>query len=270
MKLFLCPNAYNETQLAKARECVRTLTEKGGHEVALSPEDRERLEQGEGSGLAGNISRYSPEESELIVSLGGDGSVLRAAQIAARSGRPLVGVNSGRRGYLCAMEAEELEAFDAILAGCSPTKRMLLEFSANGVSHYALNDVVAAKKNYGETVDLTVTISGGDTARLRADGLILATPTGSTAYNLSAGGPVLDPETELTVLTPVCAHGAFGHSVVLPGSTSVSVSELNDGASVYADGRFVCDLSGKLTARIAPVKLTLYTRNGFLHDLAGL
>ena len=270
MKLFLCPNAYNEAQLSQAESCVRTLTSKCGHRLAMYSGDRERLLQAARDLPADCISDCSPEDCELIVSLGGDGSMLRAARTAVRSGRPLVGVNSGRRGYLCAMEIGELDAFDAILSGCSRSSRMLLEITAGGAVHCALNDIVVAKKNYGETVDLTVTISGGDTAHLRADGLILATPTGSTAYNLSAGGPVLDPETELTVLTPVCAHGAFGHSVVLPGSTSVLVSERSDQASVYADGQFICDLSGALEVRRSGQKLTLLTRNGFLRDLAGL
>ena len=172
MKLFLAPNIFTETQVSQAVECVSIL--KGsGHKCALSSENSVKLFGDSRSAL------FSPQESDMIVSLGGDGAVLRAAQTAIEFKKPLLGINNGRLGYLCALNYSELDRFNVLLPELKHSERQLLKLRYHGVERLALNDVIIGKQNFGETVDLDINVSGSAPLRLRGDGIIIATPTGS-------------------------------------------------------------------------------------------
>lgn len=252
MKLLLCPNGYNGIQAEQAKHCISAL-EKIGHKCSLSKDDS--------INLYGNneYDRFPSEDCDIIVSLGGDGSVLRAAQTAIAADKPLIGINSGRLGYLCSIEYSEITDFNDAISHLEISPRYLLEFSYENNKIYVLNDVIVAKNYFGETVDLTVRIDTVNDFKVRGDGLIIATPTGSTAYNLSSGGPMLDAESDSFVLTPICPHGSFPHSVVLGRRHIVSISERSNSAAVYADGNNVGIINGELQVRVSEKKLKLYS-----------
>ena len=173
--------------------------------------------------------------ADVVVSLGGDGTVLRAVQMIADSSAPVLGVNCGTLGYLTTIEPDEvvgvLEALrkGTIPADASVDERMLLcvEVSkVDGSRHTlrGLNEMVVEKVESGHTVRLEVAISGEHFATYSADGLIVATPTGSTAYSLSARGPVVSPAHRALIVTPVSPHMLFDRALVLDPAESVTVT----------------------------------------------
>lgn len=254
MRLFVMPNGFTEQQVDQAVECIRALESGSGHDCALSRGNSLRLFGDD------RAARFSPEQSDLIVSLGGDGSVLRAAQIAIQADRPLLGVNSGRLGYLCAMDYAQIEKFNTCLERCVISERTLLYFEHQAQAYYALNDVIVGKQNFGATADLIVTPGQHVPFRLRGDGLIIATPTGSTAYSLSAGGPMVDSRVPALLLTPICAHDAGAHPMVLGDDSTVSVRVRHGSAGLFADGRCIGDLTEQLSVRRADRTLSIYMR----------
>jgi NAD+ kinase len=175
---------------------------------------------------------------DLAVSVGGDGTMLRTFGLVSRCGVPILGINMGHLGYLTAVEpAQWQEAVTRVLAGdYGIEERMTID--VRRVVHgeaaeprTALNDVVVEKQAAGHTVRVAVTLSGQRAISYAADGLIVSTPTGSTAYNLSAGGPVLSPHIQALVVTPVAAHSLFGRSLVV-GPDEVVRVEVETGAAV--------------------------------------
>lgn len=253
MRLFLVPNGFTDTQVEQAAKCCETLAA-GGHTCGVGPGDSLRL-FGDSRGAV-----LKPEECDIIVSLGGDGSVLRAAQLALQCSKPLLGINSGRVGWLCAMDFSETGRFDEIMADCELTGKKLLSFEYHNETYHALNDILIGKRNFGGTVVLEASVDNGEHVLIRGDGLIISTPTGSTAYNLSAGGPVLDTELPAILLTPVCSRGSFTRSTVIDDSRTVNVAVRSDTAGIYADGRYVGDLDGVITARRSSKTLSIYMR----------
>lgn len=191
------------------------------------------------------------KDVELVVSLGGDGTMLRAVELAHPSSAPVLGVNLGRIGYLTEVDAADMErAFEQFAAGeFTITERMTiqLEIRLSGsrlpdedtTPHplVALNEAVVEKVEHGHTIRFNVWISGNRFLTYAADGLILSTPTGSTAYNLSARGPILSPTLRAMVLTPISPHMLLDRSLVLDPSASVTL-ELVDGprATLVIDG----------------------------------
>lgn len=172
---------------------------------------------------------------DLVVSLGGDGTVLRAVQILGGQNIPVLGVNFGTLGYLTSVEPSQLlDVLEALHEGVMPKdahleNRMMLKVHVaqkDGGRHTlrALNEVVVEKVESGHTVRLEVAIDKSVFATYSADGLIVATPTGSTAYSLSARGPVLSPQHRAMVLTPVSPHMLFDRSLVLDPAEEVSIT----------------------------------------------
>ncbi|AMY09640.1 putative inorganic polyphosphate/ATP-NAD kinase [Luteitalea pratensis] len=169
---------------------------------------------------------------QLIIVLGGDGTLLGTAGRLATSGFdvPVVAVNFGSLGFLTEVRVTEVyEALSQVLAGTAhEERRMMLESHvcrADGtqLSHISLNDVVITKGALSRMIDLVASADGQLIARFKADGLIVASPTGSTAYNLSAGGPIVHPGVDALVLTPIAPHTLTNRPVVLPASTSLDI-----------------------------------------------
>ena len=214
MKLYIYANAYTEKQKQESARVSERLTQ-GGHVLCADAKD-----------------------AELIVSIGGDGALLRAAQRSIDTGIPVAGINSGRLGYLCCMKMDEIDEFDRIISEGRRVQRSLLECRFGGVAETALNDIVVSKPNFGETVDLHLQV-GPKEQDIRGDGLIIATPTGSTAYNLSAGGPVLDYDAPVFAITPICPHFGSGNPMVVRDDKEIVISINHGLAHVYSDGRRV-------------------------------
>jgi NAD+ kinase len=176
-----------------------------------------------------------PGQVDLIVVLGGDGTLLSMARAVGDLGVPILGVNLGGLGFLAATTLDEMfPALEAFLAGrMAIDERMMLlaRLIRNGqrVCEYtALNDVVITKSAMSRIINLSVSVEGRYATAYRADGLIVSTPTGSTAYCLSAGGPILFPTMDALVLTPICSHTLTNRPIVLPGRDRVEVTLLTD------------------------------------------
>lgn len=264
MKLFLSPNLYTELQCTQALECIEVLKQREDTLLSLSPEDSMKL--------FGNMesARFSPDECDLIVSLGGDGAVLRAAQLAIAADKPLIGINSGRLGFLCAIPFIGIQHFYVLLDSCNITERALLECSYKDATYYALNDVTIGKPNFGETVDLTICVDNEGIGKVRGDGLIISTPTGSTAYNRSAGGPLLDPESSSILMTPICSRNSITRPVVLGDKRVISVTERQDCAQLYVDGKPIGTLNSEVTIRKSARTLALYAPENTIRHMIQL
>ena len=174
-----------------------------------------------------------PGQVDLLIVLGGDGTLLSMARAVGDLGVPILGVNLGGLGFLTATTLDEmLPALDTLLAGgMEVEERMMLGArlvrGAQGVGDYiALNDVVITKSAMSRIIDLSVSVGGRHAISYRADGLIISTPTGSTAYNLSAGGPILFPTMDAVVLTPIAPHTLSNRPIVVPGAQRVDVALL--------------------------------------------
>lgn len=186
-------------------------------------------------------------EADVVVSLGGDGTMLRAVELVASAGVPLLGVNVGLLGYLTEVEPPAMTAaLGRFLAGDYVIEeRMMLHVeaispsgSADGGARRALNEAVIEKMMAGHTVRLRVSIDGAVFTTYAADGLIVATPTGSTAYSLSARGPIVSPRHRATLLTPVSPHMLFDRALVLDPEEQVSIEVLGHRpAALSIDGR---------------------------------
>lgn len=180
-----------------------------------------------------------PCEVDLIVVLGGDGTLLAVGARIAQSGRdvPILGVNFGSLGFLTEIRIEELTpSLERVLDGTAAfEERAMLAASASRTtgevdSRIVLNDVVFTKGALSRMIELSVSVNGGFVTRVKADGLIIASATGSTAYNLAAGGPIVHPLVDALVLTPIAPHTLTNRPVVIPGSAEVEVRPQANGA----------------------------------------
>jgi NAD+ kinase len=215
-----------------------------GHKAWLVPEDAEAL------GLYSLSSDTEPSSADLALSLGGDGTVLRTVELV--DGVPIIGVNVGQLGYLTEVEPHALTtALGRWLDGRYTIEgRMLLEIivrpagPSRPVGRFrALNEAVIEKRESGHTVRLLVSIDGTPFTSYATDGLIVATPTGSTAYSLSARGPIVSPQHRAILLTPVSPHMLFDRSLVLDPSEPVTIEVLGHRpADLSIDGRRVAGL----------------------------
>jgi NAD+ kinase len=204
-----------------------------GHDCWLLPNDAAALSLNE------YCSDRDPKDADLVLSLGGDGTMLRAVHLVDGAPIPLLGVNLGRLGYLTEVESVDLlPALDRFLQGPERGRwhidqRLMLEFSVRtaageDLGHWrALNEGVLEKRDPGQTVRLLVRIDGEPFTTYAADGLILATPTGSTAYSFSARGPVVSPRHRAILLTPVAPHMLFDRTLVLDPTETVELEVLD-------------------------------------------
>lgn len=187
------------------------------------------------AGCLGRLELAIPDgsgwgEAELTIVLGGDGTLIRAVQRVAPYGVPVLGINTGHLGFLTALEGgDALAELDRILAGdYLLEERLMLEATVVREGQAlatmpALNDAVISKGPRARMVHLEVTVGGTQVARYPADGVIVATPTGSTAYSLSAGGPIVEPTVDCLMITPICPHTMSARSIVVGADVAVAI-----------------------------------------------
>jgi NAD+ kinase len=212
---------------------------------------------------------------DLVVSLGGDGTMLRAAQLAHGADAPLLGVNLGTMGYLTEVDAgHELDALEKIINGSYVIEeRMMLRCECVGENFVGLNEVLVERTSRHRILRLNVTIGGESLAGFNADGVIVATPTGSTAYALSAGGPIVSPRAHCLVLVPVSAHTMAARPFVLAPDevVEIEVAREEETASFALDGAIGGDLQpgGKVVVRrhFRPLMLIRLSGPGFIERL---
>lgn len=164
------------------------------------------------------------KHSDLLITFGGDGTLLSVARHAPAD-VPILGVNMGTLGFLTEVSVEEFpEMLEQVLGGdFQSEERMTFDVTVGQRSYRVLNDATINKSALARIVDMRVTVSGAFVSNFRADGLIVATPTGSTAYNLSAGGPIIHPAMSAIVITPICPHMLTNRPIVLPDSLDVEI-----------------------------------------------
>jgi NAD+ kinase len=168
----------------------------------------------------------APVHPDMILAVGGDGTMLAAVQVALREQVPVLGFNLGTVGFLTEAEPAQVdEVVRRLVDGdFELDERMTVSATVNGQSATGVNDVVVEKVDSQRLIDLTVTIDGTRFVTYRADGLVVATPTGSTAYSFSAGGPLIDPDLDSLILVPVAAHSLFDRALVLPDSAAIDIT----------------------------------------------
>lgn len=212
-------------------------------------------------------------EADLIIVLGGDGFMLEAARRAAPNGISILGINMGRVGYMTELEMNELDLIDRVFEnGYRIDERAMLKVEIRSPkgqirsSAYALNDAVIANGVAARIVDLELSDGGELVNTYRADGLVIATPTGSTAYSLSAGGPIIDPKLSCFCVTPICPHSMCARPLVFPDTAALEVKNICTREKVLhltVDGRATFDLflgdtvvvtKSEMTAKLLRVK----------------
>lgn len=230
MRIILSSNPYRDKGLRAALEANRIL-EKAGAETVLClpfvPRKGDRLD------LPRNLPLHQLEEelprADLLVCFGGDGTILHAARDATLHGVPILGVNMGSVGFMAELERTELSRLAFLAQGRFATQeRMMLDVQVfrgdRKISQdLALNDAVFSKGSIARVAEVEVWADQTMVQRVMGDGLIVATPTGSTAYSMSAGGPIVEPSSQCLIITPVCAHQLSARSMVLEPTRRVSV-----------------------------------------------
>jgi len=254
MKVILSSNPYRDKGLRAALEAKRILERSGAKTVLclpFTPKKGERLD------LPRQCSISSLEEelphADLMICFGGDGTILHAARDATLHDVPVLGVNMGSVGFMAELERGDLSQLSALVQGTyTIQERMMLDvrvFRGNKLlsQDTALNDAVISKGSVARVAEMEVLADGVQVTAVTGDGVIVATPTGSTAYSMSAGGPIVEPASQLIIVTPVCAHQLSARAMVLSPERTIAV-QLPRGNHKYlylsVDGGKAVRLSG--------------------------
>jgi len=249
----------------RAIEIISELTpwlDRYGIEVIVDEETASQM--GDASSAS---SEYVPSQSDLVIVLGGDGTLLHAARQVGDSGVPILGVNLGSLGFLTNIALPDLyDVMEKVLEGDyrieeRMTLRAELEKDVTVPPHVVLNDVVINKGALARIVTLKVNINGTYMTTYRADGLIVSTPTGSTGYNMSAGGPTIYPTLSAIIITPICPHTLTNRPIVVPGDAEIDIKLVSESSDVFVtlDGQvgFQYPMNRKLTVSRGVTKILL-------------
>jgi len=177
-----------------------------------------------------------PEKVDLVIVIGGDGTLLSIAHLAAQKNVPVMGVNLGRLGFLTEVPLDEMYlTVDAFLEGNSKiiSSRQMLEADTKGGTFYCLNDFVINKGALGRMIQCAIWIDGKEIATSKADGLIVSTPTGSTAYSLSAGGPIIQPNIPAFIIVPICPHTLSFRPMVISAESTLKIQLITGEEEVW-------------------------------------
>lgn len=263
MKIAVIVNLSKENAVRCSKE-ITEIFRKNGAEVLMW--------QGCSGYFEGERIEFYPTYSELVkqcdmaLTVGGDGTIIHAAKIAATEHKPLIGVNVGRLGFAADVEPYEIDRLPMLLTGnYGVQKRMLLDITVEHTlgenkKFIAVNDAIIARGQLSRIIDLKVSLNNQFISSYRADGLLFSTPTGSTAYSLSAGGPIIDPEMDCILMTPVCPHSLYSRSVVFASKSALSVTTPIDDecrAVLTVDGQESLELNNSTRVVIKKSDLTL-------------
>ncbi len=233
-KIAVVPNLTKQGAYDTSLEAIRILLSLGMEIRMESRLSRQYREKG--------IVFYGSMEDmlggcDMVLTIGGDGTIIHAARKAALAGCPLLGINTGRLGFVAELEPDELSMLSRLAEGAyTIEKRMMLKVVQGERQSYAMNDAVISRGSLSRLIDIDVSVAedGGYICHYRADGLIISTPTGSSAYSLAAGGPVVEPTMKCIVMTPVCSHSLFARPVVFSHHSRLSVrAACDDNTEVF-------------------------------------
>lgn len=231
-RVILCPNPYRDKGLAAARKAEAILKSAGLDTVYCLPF---RPDGDAHYPVPCRPLNQEIRSSDLIVAFGGDGTILHLARTASMRSIPVLGVNLGSLGFMSDLEVSELELLKNLATGrYRRERRMMLDVAVirDGRAVFtagALNDAVVTKGAMARVVRLQVTAGSGHLGIFSGDGVVVATPTGSTGYSLSAGGPIVEPTAQNFVISPICAHTVFTKSFVLAATGTVTVTSADPG-----------------------------------------
>ncbi len=227
-RILLTPNPYRDKNFYTVRSAYQILKEAGADVKVCLPFDVDKSCE-----LPKDIRFYRLDReianADIIICFGGDGTILHMAKLATRYGIPILGVNIGTMGFMAELESTELQELKRLAAGdYSVDRRMMLDVTVHRqrdiIFHeISLNDVVITKGSVARIVHLAVSFDGVQAMECGGDGVIVATPTGSTAYSLSAGGPIVEPEAHSIVVTPICAHDIGSRCMVASDQRTITV-----------------------------------------------
>ncbi|MBQ4612876.1 MAG: NAD(+)/NADH kinase [Clostridia bacterium] len=258
MRIAVIPNFRSAQVVPLFDEVCRRLNKAGATVVEL-------VEQG-GMPSSARIAQ-GLTDCDAAVALGGDGTIMHVAKAAAAVGCPVLGINGGHLGFLAGLEAHELSTLDDLLTGrYDEEERSLLRVTVHKAdgdhSFLAMNDAVVSRGSLSRLLELRVAVDGKYRLITQGDGVIIATPTGSTAYSLSAGGPVVDPSVACLLLTPVCPHSLDSRTRVLPATSTLSVTAMaanGEAAFITLDGEENVAFTGtdRITVETAQEKARL-------------
>lgn len=227
--IFLSPNFTKKGTSDVTRSCIDKLLALN-LQVLISEETAGILPEDIATRVV--IKKYEEclNDCDCIVVIGGDGSILRIAADSARAKKPILGINTGKVGFMSEIDAHELDYLEKIARGdYTIDRRMMLDvkIERNGKLVYGetlLNDAVITKWTLVKLINIEVLINGTRATSLRGDGIIISTPTGSTAYTLSAGGPIIEPNADCIAVTPICAHELMAKPFVLASDREITIT----------------------------------------------
>ena len=240
-RVILCPNPSKDLRLETSRE-AKAMLEAEGFEVCICPEFVDGLPDDLPDDLALSEFEDVVDGAALVVSLGGDGTIMHTVRRMMGHEIPIIGINLGTMGFMAELDRSELEKLVCAARGeFTPSPRMMLEIEVlrggeTVFRDYAINDVFL--HGVIQTIHMTARGDGKRILEFSGDGIVIASPTGSTAYSLSAGGPIVEPTAENLILTPICAHALIARSFVLAPDriVTVTLSDLRCKVFLSADG----------------------------------
>lgn len=230
MKIILSSNPYRDRGLRAAQEARRILNQAGAETVIcipFVPKKGERVEVPQNVPLS--VLHKELPSADLLICFGGDGTILHAARDATLHDVPVMGVNMGSVGFMAELERGELKLLSSLPSGKYTTEeRMMLDvriYRGDKLlgSDLALNDAVISKGSMARVAEMEVLADQVPVSAIHGDGVIVSTPTGSTAYSMSAGGPIVEPTSSCLILTPVCAHQLAARAMVLDPNRTLTV-----------------------------------------------
>ena len=228
MKVVMTPNPYRDKQFKYAEQAKQILTESGVEVAMCLPFDVDR-DYELPPHLTFSELKKEIRDADMLVCFGGDGTILHASKIATAHNIPVLGVNVGTMGFIAELEAGELELLRKLASGeyTLETRSMIdVTLTSAGqtvLRETALTDAVITKGAIARVIQLTVCCDGVEATNFSGDGLIICTPTGSTAYSMSAGGPIIEPSAKNLLITPICAHAMLAKSIVISPRRVISV-----------------------------------------------
>ena len=261
MKIALMANPEKDKGLAVSADIIKYLTSKGAEVFADLPID----------GAVFTEKDTAVSECDIIITVGGDGTILKVVKEAYAYDKPILGINMGTVGYMASMEPSEYFKLDALFTEkYNYQYRSVLSISSGNENRMickdvvALNDAVISHGNLTQIMNIGLRCNGQEITSYRADGLIFATPTGSTAYSLSAGGPIIDTELEAIAVTPICAHSFNGRSILFKDSAvleAVSASGRGNVGYLTIDGivNYKLEADDTVQVRLAEKKIKTIT-----------
>ena len=228
MKIVVSPNPYRDKQFKNARQACSILRESGAEVALCLPFDVDKNFEIP-SDLRFLDIQKEIKTADMLICFGGDGTILHASKIATEHSIPILGVNIGTMGFIAELEAGEIELLRKIPQGdYTVEERTMLDVCVTGGKQMlfhetALNDAVITKGAIARVVQLAIYCDGVEATAFSGDGVILCTPTGSTAYSMSAGGPIVEPSAKNFLITPICAHAMLAKSIVVAPSRVITV-----------------------------------------------